>query len=168
VRWTLDLGNALTQRIFLQLAGALIALGGATMVAAQAPMPKLPVAQPLRAPVQRVPVPSLMEAAPPVQESVLNAMDDASSRSRCISADLIKKATVIDDKTIHVDMYGKRYFAIRFRDVCSGLAFDQSFYYHLSPNRQLCARLDTITTRSGSRCIINKINRRSKGDSAEK
>ncbi len=121
--------------------------------------PRTPLVLPLQTPVQRVPQAS---DAPDLQipQALLNRMDDASSIDRCIPADYIKSARAVDDQTIHVELHGKRLYSVRFRDPCNGLMFDQSFYYYLSPGRLLCARVDSIVTRSGSRCPINKINRR--------
>jgi Family of unknown function (DUF6491) len=125
----------------------------------------------LRSPVRRLPALGITEPERSATDDINPPRDNsanASSTDRCLSVDLIKKTTVVDDQTIHVELQGKRFFAIRFRDVCAGLKFDQSFYYHLAPNRQLCARLDTIITRSGSRCLINKINRRAADEPSDK
>jgi hypothetical protein len=90
----------------------------------------------------------------------LAAIEDVKAKKRCIPADFIREANVRDDKTIDLTLSGKKYYAIKFKDKCNGLAFDSSFYYFLTPSRQLCARFDTIVTRSGSRCIIDKISKR--------
>jgi Family of unknown function (DUF6491) len=143
-----------------------------TSIALQAQPSPTPVASPLlRTPVHRLPALGITEPASSATSEAELPRDNsanASSTDRCLSIDLIKKTAVIDDQTIHVELKGKRFFAIRFRDVCVGLKFDQSFYYHLAPNRQLCARVDTIITRSGSRCLINKINRRSADEPSNK
>jgi hypothetical protein len=98
----------------------------------------------------------------------LAAIEDAKAKKRCIPADFIREATVRDDKTIELTLSGKKYYAIKFKDKCNGLAFDSSFYYYLTPTRQLCARFDTIVTRSGSRCIIDKISKRDAPESKDK
>jgi hypothetical protein len=95
-----------------------------------------------------------------VSADQLAAIEDVKAKKRCVPADFIREATVKDDKTIDITLSGRKYYAIKFKDKCHGLAFDSSFYYYLTPSRQLCARFDTIVTRSGSRCIIDKISKR--------
>jgi hypothetical protein len=107
-------------------------------------------------------------AADDVSADQLAAIEDVKAKKRCIPADFIREAVVRDDQTIDLTLSGKKYYAIKFKDKCRGLAFDSSFYYYLTPSRQLCARFDTIVTRSGSRCIIDKISKRDAPKSADK
>jgi hypothetical protein len=119
-----------------------------------------------RTTVQRMAPLTIVDSAPganiglvPSAEA-LDAIEDAKSKKRCIPADFIRQAIVKDDKTINLELSGGKIYAIRFKDKCHGLGFDKTFYYYLTPSRQLCARFDTIVTRSGSRCIIDKISHR--------
>jgi hypothetical protein len=116
--------------------------------------------------VQRMAPLTIVEPAPGANiglipsEEALDKIEEAKAKKRCIPADFIRQATVKDDKTIDLDLSGGRIYAIKFKDKCPGLGFDKTFYYYLTPSRQLCARFDTIVTRSGSRCIIDKIAHR--------
>lgn len=120
--------------------------------------------------VQRMQPLSIVESTPGMDSGIeatpeqLDAIEDAKSKKRCIPADFIREAIVKDDKTIDLVLSGKKYYAIKLKDKCHGLGFDKTFYYYLTPARQLCARFDTIVTRSGSRCIIDKINKRDPPD----
>jgi hypothetical protein len=113
----------------------------------------LAVAQtPARSPVQKAPVAPLgAEATTP------NPKADDPGRARCINVDRIRSTKVRDDETIAVRMAGGERLLIKLRQRCYGLSFDESFYYNVTPARQLCARLDMITARSGSRCLIDSI-----------
>jgi hypothetical protein len=78
-------------------------------------------------------------------------------QTACVNIDAIRSAKVQDDETILLQMRNKNMFLLKLRTRCIGLSFDESFYYQASPTRQLCARFDTITARSGSRCLIDQI-----------
>jgi Family of unknown function (DUF6491) len=72
----------------------------------------------------------------------------------CINVRNIRQARVKDDRTVILALTRKRTLAMNLRGACHGLAFDESFYYQPSPSGEICARLDFITARSGSRCMI--------------
>jgi hypothetical protein len=116
--------------------------------------------------VQRMQPLTIVDAQPgaqnaePVSQEALDVIEETKAKKRCIPADFIREAVVKDDKRIDLTLSGKKYYAIKFKDKCHGLGFDRSFYYYLTPARQLCARFDSIVTRSGSRCIIDKISKR--------
>jgi hypothetical protein len=75
----------------------------------------------------------------------------------CVNIDSIRDAQVQDDENIVLRLRDKSLLLVKLRNRCIGLSFDESFYYQASPTRQLCARFDTITARSGSRCRIEQI-----------
>ncbi len=145
-------------------AGALLValLASASLRAQSQPL----LQNPSRTPVQRMQPLTIVEAGTMAQSEVeasqeqLDAIEDTKAKKRCIPADFIREAIVKDDKKIELILSGKKYYEIRFKDKCHGLGFDKSFYYYLTPSRQLCARFDTIVTRSGSRCLIDKISKR--------
>jgi Family of unknown function (DUF6491) len=149
----------------LMLGAVLAALCSGPSVA-QAPPAAQPPANTARPTVQRMAPLTIVDSAPGARlglipsEEALDDIEDAKSKKRCIPADFIRQATVKDDKTIDLDLSGGRTYAIKLKDKCHGLGFDKTFYYYLTPSRQLCARFDTIVTRSGSRCIIEKIVKR--------
>jgi hypothetical protein len=75
--------------------------------------------------------------------------------SNCIPTNSIRTADVRDDSTIRLTLGKNRQVDMKLYGVCPGLSFDGSFYYQPGPTMELCARLDTIVARSGSRCLID-------------
>ena len=73
----------------------------------------------------------------------------------CINVRNIRQAIVQDDQSVLLKMSGRRMLLMALRTPCRGLAFDETFYYRPSPSGEICARLDVITARSGSRCLID-------------
>ncbi len=143
-------------------------------VRAQSNPPIGPLQNMPRTTVQRMQPLTIVESAPgagavdTATQAQLDEIEEAKSKKRCIPADFIREAIVKDDKTIDLILTGKKYYAIKLKDKCHGLGFDKSFYYYLTPTRELCARFDTIVTRSGSRCIIDKIEKRDPPDKKDK
>jgi hypothetical protein len=120
---------------------------------------RLPV---VRAPTQGKAVTTMIPSPPYVGQEVdlFNAPKQDTSpgkmrKSQCISTNSIRTAQVRDDSTIRLTMGKNSQVDMKLQHRCPGLAFDESFYYQPGPTMQLCARLDTITARSGSRCLID-------------
>jgi hypothetical protein len=94
------------------------------------------------------PAADLLFAPPPVTET-------KATKTSCIHTQDIRSADVRDDRTIRLTLAGKRQMDMKLRGACSGLTFDESFYYQPGPTMQLCERFDSIVARSGSRCQID-------------
>lgn len=143
------LGIALVVAMAALTAGATAATALDAKKARNTPVSKTPSV--MRAPTEPLgalpvdPVP-----APPVAEA--RAADAAPS---CINVRFIRQAIVKDDQTVLLKMAGRRMLLMALRTPCRGLAFDETFYYRPSPSGEICARLDVITARSGSRCLID-------------
>jgi Family of unknown function (DUF6491) len=153
-------GKVLAARLLGCLLWATPGYGQATPLVAPSTAPQN------RPSVQRIAPLTIVDAAPGANlglipsDAELDAIEESKAKKRCIPADFIRQATVIDDKTIDLDLGKGKNYAIKFKNKCHGLGFDKTFYYYLTPSRQLCARFDTIVTRSGSRCVIDKISHR--------
>jgi hypothetical protein len=148
--------------IFYALTGALL-LGGAALAEEQKNSAvRSPV---LRAPTQGKTVSTILplethDAAvsellyAPAPEAP--AVKSSSKRkSNCITTSSIRAADVRDDSTIRLTLGKHKQVDMKLYGICPGLAFDESFYYQPGPTMELCARLDTIVARSGSRCLID-------------
>jgi hypothetical protein len=79
----------------------------------------------------------------------------AKAKNSCVKTSTIRSADVRDDSTIRLTLAKNKQVDMRLYGICPGLAFDESFYYQPGPAMELCARLDTIVARSGSRCLID-------------
>jgi hypothetical protein len=118
----------------------------------------------LRAPTQGKTVSTVMPSQPrPAANTELffAAPEEAAapkslskSKRNCIATSSIRAADVRDDSTIRLTLGKNKQVDMKLFGVCPGLAFDESFYYQPGPAMELCARLDTIVARSGSRCLI--------------
>jgi hypothetical protein len=102
--------------------------------------------------------------APAPSATVLNGTEAPAAKpepntreANCLPTDRIREAQVVSDRQIRFRMHGGAVYDMTLRDGCFGLAFHESFYYRTSPNRQLCAGVDWITSRSGSRCQIEAL-----------
>jgi hypothetical protein len=76
-------------------------------------------------------------------------------KNSCIKSSSISAADVRDDSTIRLTVAKNKQVDMKLYGICPGLAFDESFYYQPGPTMELCARIDTIVARSGSRCLID-------------
>lgn len=81
----------------------------------------------------------------------------AAAKSACLGLDTIKSATVISDRAIRFLLHSGETVQMQLHDRCPGLAYDDAFYYEVTPTRQICERFDSILARSGSRCMIERI-----------
>lgn len=76
---------------------------------------------------------------------------------RCIAINMFKGSNIISDQSLRVTLKSGEQVNILLRDRCYGLAYDDMFYYQQNPTQQLCELTDSIIARSGSRCLIEKI-----------
>jgi hypothetical protein len=85
------------------------------------------------------------------------AEDDKGSGNECISLSQVRRSQILDDHTILFHMSGKRIKKATLAFGCPSLKFYGSFSYR-SYNNRLCARFDTIVSRSGAHCPISEIS----------
>jgi len=79
-----------------------------------------------------------------------------SFRDSCISINQIRRTEIVDDQTILFHMRGGRIQKATLAFRCPSLRFYGTIRYEVYTNR-LCARVDTIISRSGSHCPIAEI-----------
>jgi hypothetical protein len=90
--------------------------------------------------------------------SLAMAQEDNKSRgNECITLSQVRRTQILDDHTILFHMSGKRIKKATLAFGCPSLKFYGSFSYR-SYNNQLCARFDTIVSRSGAHCPISEIS----------
>lgn len=88
-----------------------------------------------------------------------SAADEKSGRSlrdSCINLNQVRRTEILDDETILFHLHNSRIKKVSLAFGCPSLKFYGSFSYKVFSNR-LCARVDTIVTRSGSHCPIADI-----------
>ena len=90
-------------------------------------------------------------------DGAADVKDSDLGRNACISTSRIRSAQIISDELIELDMRGGKRLQMKLADRCTGLSFDQGFYYRTNANGRLCAGFDVIMARSGSRCLIGSI-----------
>ncbi len=98
----------------------------------------------------------VMKPAEATANPTADANESDSGARDCISLQQIKRTKVIDDNTILFYMHGNITKKVTLAFKCPSLKFYQSFGYEVYSNR-LCARVDSIITRSGSHCPISDI-----------
>ncbi len=126
---------------YLLIAALLMSAG----VRADDMSPRMPV---MRAPTSGKAVTTLLPLETPMNVP-------SKSKSNCVKTSSIHAADVRDDSTIRLTLAKNKQVDMKLYGICPGLAFDESFYYQPGPTMELCARLDTIVARSGSRCLID-------------
>lgn len=80
-----------------------------------------------------------------------------SFRDDCITLSQVRRTKILDDHTILFYMSGKRVKRMTLAFGCPSLTFYESFSYTAYTNR-LCARVDSIVSRSGAHCPIADIS----------
>ena len=75
---------------------------------------------------------------------------------QCIPLQYINQTPVIDNKTILVEMKGRKFKRIDLVNKCSGLKFEGGFSHSTSTN-QLCKQDALKVLRSGNVCLIKQI-----------
>ncbi len=99
----------------------------------------------------------MMLVAKPSYNDVISSKNAVRVIKRCIATNAFKGTNITNDQTVLITLKTGELVNLRLRDRCYGLAYDDKFYYQQNPGQQLCEQTDAIIARSGSRCIIDKI-----------
>lgn len=94
---------------------------------------------------------------PPTSEAEARAMLSRGAQ-RCVRADRIAGATMLDDKAVELKMRGGDALRLTLAENCPVLGFYGGFYLSRQADR-LCAGRDFLLARSGQRCGIAGIER---------
>lgn len=81
---------------------------------------------------------------------------ERSLRDSCLNLNQVRRTEILDDETILFHMRNRGIKKVSLAFGCPSLKFYGSFSYKVFSNR-LCARVDSIVTRSGSHCPIADI-----------
>ncbi len=95
--------------------------------------------------------------AKPSYNDVISSKSVMHGAKRCIATSAFKGTNITNDQTVLITLKTGELINLRLRDRCYGLAYDDKFYYQQNPGQQLCEQTDAIIARSGSRCLIDKI-----------
>ncbi len=132
------------------------------------------VAQGYAQPIVRVPDAAATDRPDDTPPAAADAAETG-ERISCVSVDAIRQAEIKSDRVVELRLRGGAIYEMRLAGRCHGLAFYDGFYYRTTPSRQLCAGIDVIMARSGSRCpidafvLVGKAKvKKGKADKAEK
>jgi len=111
-------------------------------------IPRMPSAQPMTPPEPPLPSSRLREENGP----------------QCIASDDLIAATIPTDDRVDIMMRGGERLRIRLDKRCRTLDYYTGFYVTAGHDGMVCARRDSIRTRSGDDCGIDKFRRLVPGD----
>lgn len=106
--------------------------------------------------IPRMPAPREMAAPQPPLPSVDFREKDG---PQCVASDDLIAATIPTDDRVDVMMRGGERLRIRLDKKCRTLDYYTGFYVTAGHDGQVCAKRDSIRTRSGDECGINKFRR---------
>lgn len=106
-------------------------------------IPRMPAPRPMAAPVPPLPSASFHEKDGPM----------------CVASDDLVAATIPNDDRVDVMMRGGERLRIRLDKKCRTLDYYTGFYVTAGHDGQVCAKRDSIRTRSGDQCDITKFRR---------
>lgn len=102
--------------------------------------------------VQSAPMPNSMRVAAPVRWVEKDG-------PKCVAVDQLAGAIVNGTDSVDLVFKGGTRMRALFDDDCTALGYYGGFYLKSSADGQVCARRDTIRTRSGDKCSIGKFKR---------
>lgn len=106
-------------------------------------IPRMPVAEPMRAPEPPLPSVEWQEKDGP----------------KCVASDDLIAATIPADDRVDLMLRGGERLRARLDKKCRTLDFYTGFYVTAGHDGRVCARRDSIRTRSGDDCGIDKFRR---------
>ena len=106
--------------------------------------------------IPRMPAPRAMAMPEPALPSTEFHEKDG---PQCVASDELVAATIPDDDRVDVMMRGGERLRIRLDKHCRTLDYYTGFYVTAGHDGQVCAKRDSIRTRSGDECGIAKFRR---------
>lgn len=94
--------------------------------------------------------------APPAPATPIPPAFREKKGPKCIDADLIAGAAITTPASVDVILKGGQRLRAQLEDACPALDYYSGFYVHPGADGKICADRDSIRTRSGGDCQIDR------------